>query len=553
LVPGQTGGTVAIKGTPMAASVASSSVTPGAAPQGRAHPAAVLAGPFGEDPFGTPFGSDLASTLGSDGANPSVPGEMAAGEATVAATAPAALTTSLAGLIAGPRVTANPPAVTRHSAPSLPLLPPSSPAGPAHHPAAGPRSHSLTFDAAQGPVPVFDCGLILKAPAFVPVNADDDNGSAVTNGIPAQRDFDVAPLPVNDQDLLAASLEIQCSVGGTLTWGLGPPAGTGNINAWMDQKKTQQLQLPATTTPPDQTINFFIEGTHESSVANDVTLFFTFTYVGSPDGSLVTVKAQQQITVTPLINSFTLTPAGGTNGQNIVFTVGMNANSGLWAKATGKNVGVAGDGMVFAANVNDTNLSGDLTFIHNVENVQNGVNVPTKDNNGNLVGFLYGQGGPAASANLVVKDVKAFPLLDVNPGANHPDYDYVDFSILQNDGTTYAIQAGDAPATGNPTGSGFGTGLDLKFTFTMWLFWRYSNTVGGVATSVYYPMAKDNWQVVFQANSSTGSPPIDQIQVLHGITSPNPYTPTNNPPDVMSPIDAQGNLQTWNGNNKWTV
>ncbi len=50
----------------------------------------------------------------------------------------------------------------------------------------------------------------LNPGGFVVINADNDNGSPVTNGIPARRDFNVAPLPngVNDPDLVQVNVAV---------------------------------------------------------------------------------------------------------------------------------------------------------------------------------------------------------------------------------------------------------------------------------------------------------------------------------------------------------
>jgi hypothetical protein len=78
----------------------------------------------------------------------------------------------------------------------------------------------------------------------------------------------------------------------------------------------------------------------------------------------------------------------------------------------------------------------------------------------------------------------------------------------------------------------------------MWLLWRYTNVVGGANTKVYYPIARDNWQVNWYATSSTGNGPLDTINITHGVTADATYTRGNTPPDRMAaPI--------FNNNNSW--
>jgi hypothetical protein len=446
-----------------------------------------------------------------------------------------------------PKGTAGPAPAT----PSLPLLPPTGPAAvPAHHapllhhaPLA-PKTSPFTLD--PGPLAT-TCNVVLNAPAFIPVNADDDNGSQVTNGIPAQRDFNVWPIPGGDPELQSASVTVNCNVPGELAWS-AYQIGTGRIALWTDNTKSAPVASAWQVPPGQHTYTFSIEGAHESSFLNDVTLDFGFTFniTGTPQ----VVPASQDMTVTPLINSFAVTPAGGTTGQNIFFTSGNNGNMGL---AAGQ-VDAAGTPTVFTkftASVNDTNLPGALTFVQNIENVQNGVNGPgggtTYKNQ--PVGWLYDATGPAGAANLVVKNGSPFPLLDIPSNATDPDYPFY-FQIIQNDGTTYSIQDLDSPTTGNPDGSEHGTAVDVKMSFTLWLLWRYDKDVNGVPRKVYYPIAKYNWTTAFLGTAQGGTAPINTIQILHGVTADPNYTPPNLPPDTMSSSNSRGSNR-WNGNNDW--
>jgi hypothetical protein len=140
----------------------------------------------------------------------------------------------------------------------------------------------------------------LTGPSSVPVNADNDNGSAVTNGIPTQRDFNVSPLTKADPDLLQATITAAGVAGGG-TWQENlTQNGKGKISLWTDAKKSATF-----TTPPagNGSTTFYIEGTHESAAAGDVTLWFVYTVnnVSYPSATLT-------ITVTPLIEEFTVSP-----------------------------------------------------------------------------------------------------------------------------------------------------------------------------------------------------------------------------------------------------
>jgi hypothetical protein len=393
------------------------------------------------------------------------------------------------------------------------------------------------------------CNVVLTAPAFIPVNADDDNGSQVTNGIPAQRDFDVAPIPNNgqgDPELKAASVTVNGNVPGELSWSVNQ-TGTGKIALWTDNQKSAPVagawQVPAN--PP--TYSFYIEGQHESAALKDVTLTFTFTWniTGTPQ----TDTKSQDITVNPLINYFIATPAARDTGQNVRFTHNNQDGSVGLQALTPAPANLAG--IVFRASVNNTYLPGALTLVQNYESLTNGalgtVYPPPPAPNSAPVGWLYAANTvdpntnqPIGAANLVVQDGAPFPLLDVLRTATAPDYEFG--STVRNTPTpppgNYTIATFDAPTTGHPVQGPSGTKIDLRSTWTMWLLWRYHNTVANQDTLVYYPIAEINWKVDWLAHASTNNgntPPIDTIDIPHGVTADTSYSPTNDPPDTMSP------------------
>jgi len=190
---------------------------------------------------------------------------------------------------------------------------------------------------ANGPN-VFTGMVTLSLPAYVPVNADDDNGSGVTFGIPAKRDFDVSPLQVNDPELLPGTLEgVGLPAGGTWVVTSYSTGGTGQIRLWIDQKKTAPF-CPGGLGP----FGFDVEGAHESSAIGDVTV--SATYI-APSG--VSWNDTVSITVTPVINSFGVTVAGGDNGQNVNYTMGNDGSNGLWAKTPNGNASASFKGQQY--------------------------------------------------------------------------------------------------------------------------------------------------------------------------------------------------------------
>jgi hypothetical protein len=75
------------------------------------------------------------------------------------------------------------------------------------------QAGSETVLTPRGPRPLIVLpGVYVGNDGYVPVNADDDNGSALTNGIPAKRDFDIQPLRQLDPDLIPVTVTYDTGV-----------------------------------------------------------------------------------------------------------------------------------------------------------------------------------------------------------------------------------------------------------------------------------------------------------------------------------------------------
>jgi hypothetical protein len=279
------------------------------------------------------------------------------------------------------------------------------------------------------------------------VNADNDNGSNIITtpsggftGLPTQRDFNVTHLNSDDNDMLTATVTANnIAGGGTWTTTL-TQNGKGQVSLWQDPKKDN-----AFTGPPAgaTTATFYIEGTHESAAAGDVTLKFKYTLNG-----ISYTSPTLAITVTPLITAFTVTPAGGANGQNIIFTNGVDGSGGLSARPQPNVAGITYSSTVTQSALRTGQngaLSGGYKYVQNFTNVVNGNN-GTRNGNGAAVGWLYQNN----TAQVLQLQNGNFPVLDkLNTGGDqHYDADFN--SQPSPDGSTVTITADDAPSTGNP-------------------------------------------------------------------------------------------------------
>jgi len=380
----------------------------------------------------------------------------------------------------------------------------------------------------------------LTLPAFIPVNADDDNGSDVTDGIgsdtigiPEKRDFNVSPIVgKDDPELLAGTLQGVGLPPGSWSITVGTH-GLGQVKLWADKRK----QAPFAPTGQG-TFTFYAEGVHESSSLNDV--FITAQWIPTPPnfgnwGMSVTT------TVTPLINSFTITPAGPAGTQNINFINGVDATAGI--KAAVLPLPPGPPGAKFDASLTYTSLTGNPVFVQDFWDIINGYNGMTGPN-GQPIGYLYSAGSNPAGANLGLALPATFPILDLPAGGQVPEYT---LENQQHNGNIYTISSSDSPTTGLNTnvnnvpapGPQAGIGIDIYYNLFLWLLWKYPATTDGSGNPVppvYYPLAYARWGVEWVANAQNPNGPVNHITIPQGISA-DTYSRTNGPPSKMaSPI-----------------
>jgi hypothetical protein len=231
-------------------------------------------------------------------------------------------------------------------------------------------------------------------------------------------------------------------------------------------------------------------------------------------------------TVTPLINAFSVTPAGGANGQNINFR-DQNPVDGL--EGIQAFVPPAVPGAAFAADVTRTSLQGNEVFIQNFLSVTNGFN-------GSAAGWIYTAASGLANMNLKPINNTAFPYLDANPGPPPPatpEYDY-QFNYTTNTTDRQVAADSDSPSSGWAANSDKGNIIDVRYKYTLYLVWKYP---GGI----YYPIANINWYVNFYANRNVPNIGVTNILLPRGITA-DAYQRSNTVPQKMAPPTFNGNV-----------
>jgi hypothetical protein len=326
---------------------------------------------------------------------------------------------------------------------------------------------------------------------YVPVNADDDNGSALTNGIPAKRDFDVQPMTVADPELIQATVSYPP---GTITAVSLVFTGNGKAALWTDQKKTAPYTVP---TPPVSSTSFYVEGTRPSSALWDVSL--KVSYVNSAPGSNPVTFTTPAITVTPVVNSFTVTPHAA---PSVVFWTGVNGNglSGLFTSGQGD----AKPGAAFDAQVTRTNTGGTGYFIQTFVGVDNGAG-------GAAAGWVFTAASGLPNLNSLLSPGDTFPILDNAPRPPNPFYP-LDWSTAGSDANTLKMYADDSPSTLRPVNSDKLQNIDVTYRITLYVVWQF-------ADNSIYTLASDNWKVVFQADTNVAGSGVTHILDASGVSS----------------------------------
>jgi hypothetical protein len=357
-------------------------------------------------------------------------------------------------------------------------------------------------------------GLCLGGLSDVPVNADNENGSALkTAGIPTTRDFTITtPTAYADQEILTYTVTSNgLPAGGTWDWVL-IQNDKGQVRLWKDAKKSATLSVPNGAT----TFTFSVEGTHESAAAGDITLFFSYTANGTVYDSN-TLK----ITVTPVVNSFTVTPAAG---QNINFVDQTPTGlQGLTAQGIVDGTFKFGE-VVNADIVNGPRVS--MYFVQNLTEVKNGAN-------GSAAGIVYTAASGLANLNYVPDTTQnpplTFPCLD---SLSNKPTDYGDFTTNATP-TGVIIQGDDSPRLGGNKNNDKIAIIDFQNSYRVYLVAQFGD---GSLYSVGYI----NWKANFWADTNVPTKGVSVIRDPKGVTADATWTVSNLDPQTNPPTANKG-------------
>jgi VCBS repeat-containing protein len=352
----------------------------------------------------------------------------------------------------------------------------------------------------------------LNPGGFVAVNANNDNGSAVKDEIPALRDFNVPFKTIfnlngqnwfRDPDLVPGSFfaapaapPVWNGGQGTITFSL-TYTGTGRIRLWEQPRAFAQAVIA-----PDQIVpnvayklgqiprEFYLEGLEPSSAMGDIKLTITFTDNSGPQPVAVTDSVV--LTVTPVVDTFKIM-AGAV--RLVSDPIGVIA---IQAALPGSPMI---PGAAFKATLKAQRVGGTPIFIQNMTNVKNG-------SNGAQAGLVFNPASGVANRNtLPVRDAQGkrlpFPFLDTNPPGVPPDYHI--HPVTTWNGSVVSISDDDSPALqGPPAGMRACVDIDEVSEFKLYIVWRFPGQ--GQGTSVLYTIASTTWSVVFRATRDATKP-----------------------------------------------
>jgi hypothetical protein len=356
----------------------------------------------------------------------------------------------------------------------------------------------------------------LTTGAYVPINANDDNGSLVRNEIPDVRDFqlDGPPgEPFRDPDLIEVDVTVNPNLGlpGFFTISV-QNHGIGQIRLWRDQFKVggRAEGVYAAAELPTQ---FFIEGTEPSDAMVESVISVDYTFLGANGVPAGAGSDSLNATVTPVITNFTVT------GNGVEFTNPLG--DGLLGMETGRLVKDL-PGASFDATVSRRNLVGNVTYIQNLSSVENGTN---------------GAAGGAVFTNAPTLNIKPNPgvgpppWLDTDPESAIPDYESDPAYPVDNANTQRRTDA-DTPELPPPNGAANLTAIDVVFRLRLYLVWRW----GSPGTGIIYTLAYRNWYVVFRADKYVQNKGVTRVLFPDGVVAPGDFVRSHENPIVTPPV-----------------
>jgi VCBS repeat-containing protein len=337
---------------------------------------------------------------------------------------------------------------------------------------------------------------------FIPVNANNDNGSGIlvwASGIrgprkpyeiPALRDFDVpfksARNPngqawFRDPDLVQVPVTVTKPVNivlpGTFSFSINT-WGWGKVRLWEDPPAPGVQGLAPEKTPLDTTFTaatlpntIYIEGLDPSSKFRDILLTLRYT-----DNAGLIVSDSVRLTVTPLIKQFDI-------ATGVIAWIGNNPHTGMNDGGLSTPMtGGGNEGAVFTADLNRINVNGTGLFVQNLNNMVGGLQLP----DGTKGGFLTTSG---SVWDWKLRRGLTFPMVDTLQPPPPPDYPYQEGFTAG--GTEWIIEGSDSPGIHWDPEAQVAKRVDETTLFSLYLMWRFPGSPEKGGTVLYTLARRD--------------------------------------------------------------
>ena len=386
---------------------------------------------------------------------------------------------------------------------------------------------------------------------YIPLNANNDNGSVVTNLIPATRDFTlVAATTFTDTDIKKIDIAVTAPPGiplnGTYKLAITQSAGTagGRVRIWNDQKKTTEFTAGTTFTQATLPTSMYVEGleptrstlTTSGSTSPDVTVEISYVGGNVPVGGVLGL-GRRKLTVTPVIRGYDLT-----KGKLTLLTKIDQGSTYMYAITTEGRGALPGGGFSHAgidtaASLQKNNLSGGARLIQTSGYV--GKNAIENGTIGVLGGFVS---STTRNASLSRNLQQPLQLVLDRIGKNNPGIGANGFTPYYgaqviNAGEVTNLAAADSPEVGvTPDAVNFFfisslNEIAVRYNMRLHLVWEYPTTANSAA--VIYPLAYADWNVYFRASRNAGVPALSPLSTI----TTSSYLVSHDVPAIMSPPD----------------
>ena len=307
---------------------------------------------------------------------------------------------------------------------------------------------------------------------FVPVNADNDNGSTVTNHIPFTRDFDASNYTDNDLVPLSISVEPATGLFGTLRL-RKVEGGRDRIKVWESTDKAADVTLPKTWTLGTDMIppTLYVEGLKEGESMRDIDLVLEYL-----QGDRVICNDKVNVTVTPVLKTLSVAKRIGASpgyyhaGGDAVFTASGGDRDTIAVDMT--------------VEVSPTALTVPAGAVRLIQHVSNGNHIEVRDANSNVLAEV---GAALPYFEFYLYDFDGFlgqKLVDGGPNAFYPG----------NPTGSYLLNTVDSPSLpwdpNQQPGPGEVDIFDVQYLFDLYAVWLFDdNTVyflGATSWSVHF-------------------------------------------------------------------